>query len=144
MNATVDLTNCDREPIHLLGSIQPFGFLLGVSREWIVIRAPENVDCAQYFRAPTVNEALRLVEKSRPGFALLDVNLGSESSFPVADRLVALGVPVVVATGYGKKVQFPERFADIPVVSKPYSAESLVAKIVQAFAGHEGAATDGS
>ena len=23
MNVAVDLTNCDREPIHLLGSIQP-------------------------------------------------------------------------------------------------------------------------
>ncbi len=24
----VDLTNCDREPIHALGLIQPFGFLI--------------------------------------------------------------------------------------------------------------------
>ena len=29
MNKPVDLTNCDREPIHIPGSIQPFGFLLG-------------------------------------------------------------------------------------------------------------------
>ena len=25
---TLDLTNCDREPIHQLGEIQPIGFLL--------------------------------------------------------------------------------------------------------------------
>ncbi|HEY3639122.1 MAG TPA: HWE histidine kinase domain-containing protein [Rhizomicrobium sp.] len=84
--------------------------------------------------APNVSEALRLVENYKPNFAVLDVNLGNESSFPVADRLVALGVPIVFATGYGKNVDFPERFAQIPVVSKPYSAESLVAKIAQAFA----------
>lgn len=94
--------------------------------------------------APSVNEALRLVESARPGLAVLDVNLGNESSFPVADRLVAMGVPIVFATGYGKNIQFPERFADVPVVSKPYSAESLVTKIAQAFSGREAPVADGS
>lgn len=35
----VDLTNCDREPIHIPGSIQPFGFLIVVGADWIVQRA---------------------------------------------------------------------------------------------------------
>ncbi|MGO7208055.1 hypothetical protein ACCT30_44450, partial [Rhizobium ruizarguesonis] len=46
MNGThepVDLTNCDREPIHQLGSVQPFGFLLAVSSDWIVTRASANL-----------------------------------------------------------------------------------------------------
>lgn len=30
-NFKVDLTNCDREPIHLLGKIQSFGFLAGIN-----------------------------------------------------------------------------------------------------------------
>ena len=38
----VDLTSCDREPIHILGAVQPFGFLLGVSSDWIVVRASAN------------------------------------------------------------------------------------------------------
>jgi len=38
----VDLTTCEREPIHLLGTIQPFGFLLAVNADWIVIRASDN------------------------------------------------------------------------------------------------------
>ena len=42
----VDLTNCDREPIHLLGKIQSFGFFVGVSREWIIVHASEN--CADF------------------------------------------------------------------------------------------------
>ncbi len=40
---TIDLTTCDREPIHVLGAIQPFGFLLAVSADWIVTRASANV-----------------------------------------------------------------------------------------------------
>jgi len=39
----VDLTNCDREPIHLLSAIQPIGFLVAVSTDWIVARTSANI-----------------------------------------------------------------------------------------------------
>src|SRR6187549_1336805 len=39
----VDLTNCDREPIHLLSAIQPIGFLLALTADWMVSRASANV-----------------------------------------------------------------------------------------------------
>ena len=39
----VDLTNCDREPIHELGGIQPFGFLIAASPDWLVRRASANI-----------------------------------------------------------------------------------------------------
>ena len=42
-SADADLSNCDREPIHLLGRIQSFGFLLGLSPEWEVTHASTNV-----------------------------------------------------------------------------------------------------
>ena len=45
MSATgfkADLTNCDREPIHVLGNIQPFGFLVTAGMDWIVRRASAN------------------------------------------------------------------------------------------------------
>ena len=42
-DATVDLTNCDREPIHLLGNVQSYGCLLAVSPDWIVQHASTNV-----------------------------------------------------------------------------------------------------
>jgi light-regulated signal transduction histidine kinase (bacteriophytochrome) len=42
---TVDLTNCDREPIHLLGAVQPFGFLIAVSSaDWRITRTSRNVN----------------------------------------------------------------------------------------------------
>ena len=40
----VDLTSCDREPIHALGAVQSFGTLLAVTADWIVARASENVE----------------------------------------------------------------------------------------------------
>ncbi|MFT3967587.1 MAG: HWE histidine kinase domain-containing protein [Sphingobium sp.] len=42
-NPPVDLTNCDREPIHQLGAIQPFGFLLAFTADWTVARASANL-----------------------------------------------------------------------------------------------------
>jgi light-regulated signal transduction histidine kinase (bacteriophytochrome) len=40
----VDLTNCDREPIHVLGNIQPFGFLLTVGADWLISRVSDNIE----------------------------------------------------------------------------------------------------
>jgi light-regulated signal transduction histidine kinase (bacteriophytochrome)/CheY-like chemotaxis protein len=39
----VDLTNCDREPIHALGNIQPFGFLVSLNQEWLICRVSQNI-----------------------------------------------------------------------------------------------------
>jgi light-regulated signal transduction histidine kinase (bacteriophytochrome) len=38
-----DLTNCDREPIHILGAIQPIGFLIAVTSDWMVARVSRNI-----------------------------------------------------------------------------------------------------
>ena len=39
----VDLSNCDREPIHLLGQIQDFGFLVAVSMDWMIQHVSANI-----------------------------------------------------------------------------------------------------
>src|SRR5690349_778796 len=41
--AEVDLTNCDREPIHQLGAIQPIGFLIVFTADWQISNASINV-----------------------------------------------------------------------------------------------------
>ena len=43
MNIEVDLTNCDREPIHIPGSVQPFGFLLALLPNFTISIASESV-----------------------------------------------------------------------------------------------------
>ncbi len=39
----IDLSDCDRQPIHQLGAIQPFGFLLAITPDWRIALASENV-----------------------------------------------------------------------------------------------------
>jgi light-regulated signal transduction histidine kinase (bacteriophytochrome) len=42
--SAIDLQSCDREPIHLPGSIQPRGFLLALGgSDWLVLQASDNV-----------------------------------------------------------------------------------------------------
>jgi light-regulated signal transduction histidine kinase (bacteriophytochrome) len=36
------LVSCDSEEIHLLGAIQPIGFLLSISSDWMILRASTN------------------------------------------------------------------------------------------------------
>jgi PAS domain S-box-containing protein len=56
--------------------------------------------------------------------AILDVNLGGESVYPVADTLLARGVPFVFATGYGAE-SIDRRFACAPVLQKPIDRQAL-------------------
>ena len=68
---------------------------------------------------------LRAIEKDLPDFAVLDFNLGDESSEPVARELVQQGVPFVLATGYSaKEVKFDELGARA-ILKKPYDKSDL-------------------
>lgn len=75
--------------------------------------------------ASNAQAALRMLEQAAPRVALLDVNLGRETSFPVADALLARGIPFVFATGYGEADAFPERFRSAQVINKPYTAAEM-------------------
>jgi CheY-like chemotaxis protein len=72
-----------------------------------------------------VGEALTWLGASQGSLdgAVLDVNIGGEMVFPVADALRLRGVPFVFATGYG---DLPRRgFEDIRVLSKPINIGQL-------------------
>lgn len=58
-----------------------------------------DLDARHVDTAATVDQALRSIERTRPSFALLDLNLGSESSIKVAEKLKEIGVPFNFATG---------------------------------------------
>ena len=73
----------------------------------------------------SVRQALGEIDADPPEIALLDINLGNETSFPIADRLLERAVPFLFATGYGDAAQLPERYADIPIVQKPYTITSI-------------------
>lgn len=64
-----------------------------------------------------------LVEQQQIDAALLDINLGGELVYPLADRLAEAGVPFLLTSGYDDNI--PARFADNPRCSKPYRLEAL-------------------
>ena len=82
--------------------------------------------------AASVNHALKAIERALPSFALLDINLGAESSLPVGYRLKELGVPFMFVTGYGERAPLPAELSDAPIVQKPYTRE-LIEKALSKF-----------
>ncbi len=62
------------------------------------------------------------------GFDLVvaDVNLGTEPIYPLADRVRDTGVALVLATGSHRDT-LPARFADVPVLEKPYMLPAVEA-----------------
>lgn len=69
-------------------------------------------------------------------YAILDINLDGILSFPIADLLTARGVPVIFATGYGAG-GLDSRFADFPVMSKPFTMASMRRMIDAAAVGKQ-------
>ncbi|MFN3688123.1 HWE histidine kinase domain-containing protein [Salinarimonas sp.] len=84
--------------------------------------------------AARVADALRIVERDRPHVAVLDINLGDEDSFPIADRLVRENIPFVFLTGYDAQSILPERFRDVPCIAKPFSDRLLAASLARLVA----------
>jgi CheY-like chemotaxis protein len=56
--------------------------------------------------------------------AVLDVNLSGRLVYPLADELIARGVPVVFLSGYGFGI-IPERYASHPQLGKPSDPEAI-------------------
>ena len=73
---------------------------------------------------PRLKEALAAVDREIYDVAVLDVHLHGESGFPVAEALIAKGVPFVFATGYGER-GLPETYRARPVLQKPFAKADL-------------------
>jgi len=78
--------------------------------------------------APSVAKALRLVADPGCDVAVLDVNLGSDTSEPIARKLRASGKPFVLLTGYSTDNLRPW-FHDATILTKPYLMADLVAAL---------------
>ena len=79
--------------------------------------------------AGCVGDALRLVEEAARdrglSAAVLDIDLAGAAVEPVADRLAALGVPFLFATGYGE-ARVAGGHPDAQVLHKPFGRRALI------------------
>ncbi|MDO8910342.1 MAG: response regulator [Phenylobacterium sp.] len=60
-----------------------------------------DLGCIVVGPAARLDEAIALAEREQIDCAVLDVNLGGQPIFPLADILRAKGAPFAFATGYG-------------------------------------------
>jgi CheY-like chemotaxis protein len=65
--------------------------------------------------------------------ALLDVNVAGEFVYALAERLVRRGVPIIFVTGYHAGA-IDRRFADAPVLTKPFERQDLASALIRAVA----------
>ena len=72
----------------------------------------------------SADHALVWLQSGAPGVAVLDVNLGGELIYPLADVLVADSVPFIFITGYGAE-EIEHRFANVPILQKPIERDAL-------------------
>ena len=86
-----------------------------------------DAGCTVVGPASSLKQGMRLVEQEAVDGAILDVNLGGEMVFPLADALVERSIPFVYVTGYGKLLRACNHGR--PVLQKPYNNQQLL-KIV--------------
>ena len=72
----------------------------------------------------TLAQARQAIDEEEFTGAILDINLGGELVFPLADILARRRIPFLFTTGYGPERIVP-RFSNVPVLPKPLEAHML-------------------
>ena len=84
----------------------------------------DDLGCTVVGPASRLDEALALAGEAELDCAVLDVNLGGQSIFPLADFLRAKGAPFAFATGYGD-AGLRDVDKGSPVLQKPFRETDL-------------------
>ncbi|QCP86265.1 response regulator [Cereibacter sphaeroides] len=87
----------------------------------------EDVGCTVLGPVGTVDDALRILDETRPDVVSLDLNLRGQSSVPVAEKLRALEIPFIVTSAY-RTFDFTggESLTDVTVIGKPVQPRMLI------------------
>jgi DNA-binding response OmpR family regulator len=67
---------------------------------------------------PKLDEAMRAALREDFDFAILDINLNGTMVYPLADDLLARGIPFLFLSGYSL-ANLPERFRAVTRLNKP-------------------------
>lgn len=91
--------------------------------------------------ASTLREAEAIINREPIDLAMLDINIGLDTSLDLASRLAARGVPFIFASGYGDDVRLAEGQAAVPILKKPYDGEQIRRAMATALAASVNAET---
>jgi DNA-binding response OmpR family regulator len=87
------------------------------------------VDCEGSFRG-----AMAAAETATYELAVVDLHLNGETAFPILDKLIARGIPYILAT-HTRRADIPVIYSSAPFICKPYSLEQLRKAVVECTAG---------
>lgn len=124
-----------RDPPAALGISSPARVLVVEDSIIIALDTEENLKrlgVAEVRLESSVSGALAAIAEALPDFAIIDFNLGGESSEPIAKALRAAGVRFVLATGYAEAVGGFERLGAAAVLRKPYGMTEIERLLVTA------------
>lgn len=77
----------------------------------------------------SVRSALQIIADHAIAFAVLDIDLGNETSEDIAASLLAQGTPFIFASGYDDFPELGQELTRVPVVAKPYTGSDIAAAI---------------
>jgi DNA-binding NtrC family response regulator len=110
-----------------------FRVLVAEDEVLIALTAQEMLSeagAAEIVVATRADEALKyLNEPLAFHAAVIDLNLGAGIDLSLAAAARRNRVPFVFATGYGGLEMLPVHLADVPIVTKPYTADALVTAV---------------
>ena len=95
----------------------------------------DELGCKTVGPFTTLGEAMQAVRDLEFDAAIVDVNLAGQFVYPLADDLIARGVPFVFLTGYARST-LPDRLQGCPHLLKPYSLVLLERELIRAMKGH--------
>ena len=84
----------------------------------------QDLGCVVVGPVAKLDAALRLARDEALDGAILDVTIRGGQVYPVAEHLLARGIPFVLASGYGDWA-LPENLQDQPRLTKPFSARDI-------------------
>jgi CheY-like chemotaxis protein len=77
-----------------------------------------------------VDQAVKAAQEQTPDLAILDVNVGGDEVYPVAEVLAARGIPFAFATGYGAQ-GLRDPWQHRPTLQKPFHRNDLFAMVAE-------------
>ncbi|WP_165390299.1 response regulator [Thalassococcus sp. S3] len=87
-------------------------------------------DVARFGSSKEALEFLAEIAPKQPDFAILDVSLSrGDNSLDVAIALHEKDIPFWFMTGYGRKNELSEKFADVETLTKPVFEQDLVRRL---------------
>jgi DNA-binding response OmpR family regulator len=82
--------------------------------------------------ASNIKQAFEITSCYKIDIAILDVSLGKETGFPIADYLSLLEVPFLFMTGYQDDV-LPSKYKDASFLLKPAPMASLIRELQELY-----------